>query len=190
VGLAALVVAMLPFAWSEDFTCGHDPMPPVSGIHILLKETSGFPGPIHFFFAFMIVPAVLGVLVRRTWRPWLRLAGEVAAGLVGMAGAVMCMMLMSYGRSDQPLVYPAAWIGTLSAWGIALEAWWASGEALRRGIVLRRARKAMAARIVAEEPAALRIAAMADPGGGEHAGEEEAEAALDDAPDARRRHLR
>jgi hypothetical protein len=178
---------MLPFAWSEDFTCDHEAMPPVTGIHILLKETSDFPGPIHFFFAFLIVPAALGFLVRRTWKPWLRLAGEVVAGLVGMAGAVMCMMLMGYGRHEQPLVYPAAWVGTISAWIIALEAWWASGEALRRGIVLRRARQAMVARIVAGDPAPVRIAAVGDPLAPEGAGDEEAEEALDDAPEARRR---
>jgi hypothetical protein len=133
----------------------------------------------------MIVPAVLGFLVRWTWRPWLRLAGEVVAGLVGMAGAVMCMMMMNYGRNEQPLVYPAAWIGTLSAWVIALEAWWASGEALRRAIVLRRSRKAMVARIAAGDPVPVRIAAVDELGGAEHACEEDAEAELD-TPEARR----
>jgi hypothetical protein len=182
---------MLPFAWSEDFTCGNSPQAPVSGIHILVKETSSFPGPLHLFLTFLLVPVALGFLVRRTWRPWLRLAGHVASALVGMAGTMMCMMMMSYGRSDQPLVYPAAWIGTLASLAIAVESWWSSGEALRRGIDLRRTRKAMVARMVADQPAPMRIAAMMaamdEPEGGEHSCEEEAEAEAEGGEAPRRR---
>jgi hypothetical protein len=163
-GLAAAVVVMLPFAWSEDATCDHLPHPAVSGYQILFGK-GWEPGAL--FFGLLVVSVGLGFLARATLRVWLRLAGEVMAGLAGFGSLVMCGMMMTYGRPEQPLVYPAAWIGVTAAVVLAFEAWWATGEALRRGVEQRRATRALAREAMAAKRPPVRIAEARDRGSGE-----------------------
>jgi hypothetical protein len=162
---------MLPFMWSEDATCDAQPKPLVSGIEILFGKDFDSPGPGLIFVALLLVSLGLGFLATRTQRPWRRLAAETVAGLASIGTTLMCIMMMTTGRRDQPLDHPAAWIGTLSALAMAFEACWCSGEALRRGLDYRRARRAERARITAGA-APLRIAAG---GGGAPEREDEPE---------------
>ncbi len=156
-GLAATVVLMLPFAWSEDATCDHVPRPPVSGLEILFGK-GWEPGAI--FLALLVVAVGLGFLARAAVRRrWLRLGAEVVAGLSGLVSFTMCILMMHHGREEQPLVYPAAWIGTVAAALLAFEAWWASGEALRGLVERRRAERALARAPTAGTGLPVRIAA-------------------------------
>ncbi len=139
--LATTLLATLPFEWSEDFSCKEGPKPAVTGLHILLKDSGSGIGPIHVFVGLLLLAAALGFLAHATARPWRRLVAHTIAGLAGMATTFLCALMMTYGRPDQPLVYPAAWVGTLAALAITLEAWWSSGVALRLGMERFRARR-------------------------------------------------
>ena len=172
-GLAATVALMLPFAWSEDATCDHVPRPPVSGADILFGH-GWQPGAV--FLGLLVAAVALGFLARATRRGWLRLAAEVTAGLSGLVSFVMCFLMMHHGREEQPLVYPAAWIGTIAAAVLAFEAWWASGEALRGVVERRRALRTLAKEIAAGRGPKVRIAAALDDAG---EGDREAEAEVE-----------
>jgi hypothetical protein len=158
VVLVALLLATLPFMWSEDISCDGRPKPLVSGIEILFGKHFENPALGGIFLGLLAVAVGLGFLVRRTQRPWRILAGEIVAGLSGIGTTLLCVLMTTRGRSDQPFDHPAAWIGTLSAFAMAVDAWYNAGEALCCGQEQRRARKAQVARIVAAEPGPLRIA--------------------------------
>jgi hypothetical protein len=134
-------------------------MPPVTGIGILFGKDFDNPGPGLVFLGLLLLTVGLGFLASWTARPWRRLAGEITAGLTALGTSFLCMLMMTHGRPDQPLHYPAAWIGTLAALGIAFEAWWGSGDALRRGLEERRPRR-LPARIAAGSR--VRVAAPGD----------------------------
>lgn len=153
-GMSALLAATLPFAWSEGFTCDHAPRPPVTGAQILFGEHLGDPEPGLVFVALLVLAVGLGLAGRATFRVWRQLACDVLAGLAGSAITLMCVMMMRYGRDEQPLVYPAAWLGTLVAAAMAGEAWWAAAEALQRGLAERRAARGMAVETLPEREAA------------------------------------
>lgn len=127
--LAAVVVLMLPFSWSEDFTCGRQPMPPVSGLDILFGRHGG-PQPAAIFFGFLLAAVALGFVAARAARLWQCALAHGLAASAGLGATTMCGMMMAYGRAGQPLVYPAAWIGTLSAAAMTLEALVAFAQAL------------------------------------------------------------
>jgi hypothetical protein len=137
---------MLPFAWSEDFKCTSEPQPLISGVQILFGKGFDNPTPGLVFLALLLTSVGLGFVAARTAWPWRRLAAELTAGVASLVTTLMCALMMTYGRSEQPLDHPAAWIGTLSAFAITLQAWWLSGAALRRGLDHRRARREAAAR--------------------------------------------
>jgi hypothetical protein len=131
LGLAATIVATLPFAWSEDFNCQRGPQPLVSGGDILFGKHTGEPRPALVFFGVLALAVALGFVAARTPRPWRRLAAQVTAGAAAAVSTFICLLMMTYGRSDQPLDHPAAWVGTLGSFAIAIQAWWLSGGALR-----------------------------------------------------------
>lgn len=187
-GLAATLVATLPFAWSEDMSCDGKPQPLVSGGEILFGKGFDSPAPGLIFLGLLVVVAGLGFLVRATERPWRRLAGQVVAGLAALGVTFMCGLMMTHGRPEQPFNHPAAWLGALSALAMAIEAWWGSGAALWRGLDHRRTRRAKVARIAAGAPAPLRIAEVRDRGGGESE-EEEEDDAVEEKSAVRRREL-
>ena len=148
--------------WSEDFSCGKEgPQPDVTGLKILFDGEYLRLAPGHIFLAARGLAVGFGLLAARTRRPWRRLLAEVSASCGSLLTAAMCLMMMHHGREDQPLDHPAAWIGTLAAFAITIQAWFASGEALRRGIDHWRARRAVrrAERAPADaSPARLRVA--------------------------------
>ncbi|APR86491.1 Hypothetical protein A7982_11840 [Minicystis rosea] len=186
--LAAVVMLTLPFAWSEDFTCSKEPQPTVTGAEILFHKLSG-PEVAVWFFGLFIVAVGLGFVAARTWRVVWQLVCHVVAGLAGVAAFLFCVAMMSFGRKDQPLVYPAAWIGTLTTVAMALEAWFASGQSLRRLLADRRAARALEASPLSLETAPIAMgdiesstAAEAPSGAQEPAPEpEEEEHAADEA---------
>jgi hypothetical protein len=141
LGLAATVVLTLPFAWSEDFKCDQGPQPLVSGGDILFGKHMEEPRPALVFFGVLTLLVALGFLATRTPRPWRRLAAEATAGAAALVSTFMCLLMMTYGRSDQPLDHPAAWVGTLASFAIAIQAWWLSGGALRDVLSRRAARR-------------------------------------------------
>jgi hypothetical protein len=157
--LATLVLASLPFLWSEDMSCKGEALPPVTGIRILFGKDFDSPAPGLIFLGLLLLTVGLGFLASWTARPWRRLAGEIAGGLTALGTSFLCLLMMTHGGPQQPLHYPAAWIGTLAALGMAFEAWWGSGDALRRGIEERRPRLSRA-RIAAG--AGVRVAAPGD----------------------------
>jgi hypothetical protein len=182
------VVATLPFMWSEDMSCDAQPKPLVSGLAILFGKQLDNPVPGLIFGGLLVTCVGLGFLVTRTRRPWRRLAGQVVAGLAALGTTLMCAMMFTHGRPEQPHDHPAAWIGTLSALALAFEAWWGSGEALRRAQEHRRARKAEVARIAGSGAGPLRIAeSLADES---HQDEDEDDGELeDDAPRPARKRV-
>jgi hypothetical protein len=187
--LATLLVVTLPFEWSEDFSCKEGPKPPVSGFHILSSDSGAGLDAVHVFLALLVLTVALGFLAHATAKPWRRLAAHTVAGVAGLFTTFMCVLMLTYGRPDQPLVYPAAWIGTFAALAITLEAWWSSGVALRLGVERFRARRALKAALRADAQSRLRFvepAAEAAPWEELAAREEEA-AAAEAEPAARRR---
>lgn len=163
LALATVVLAMLPFVWSEDTSCDGKPKPFVTGFEILFGKHLEDPAPGGIFLGLLALAIGCGFLAMRTPRPWRRLAGELVAGLASLGSSLLCLVMMTHGRTDQPLVHPAAWIGTLASLALAFEAWWGTGVAFGRGLEHRRRRKAMvAARIAGEDPAPLRIAEVRD----------------------------
>jgi hypothetical protein len=185
VGLVTALIVSLPFSWSENASCDGKPQPLVSGGEILFGHGFDEPAPGLIFLGLLVVVTALGFLVRATARPWLRLAGQVVAGLAALGTTFMCGLMMTQGRPEQPLDHPAAWLGTLSALALTLDAWWGAGDALWRGLARRRAKKR---RIAAGDPARLRIATARDRGGGER-DEEEEEEAEGEKPALRRRQM-
>jgi hypothetical protein len=141
LGLAATIVATLPFAWSEDFKCEQGPQPLVSGGDILFGKNMEEPRPALLFFGVLALGVALGFAAARTARPWRRFVSHVTAGAAALVSTFMCLLMMTHGRSDQPLDHPAAWIGTLSSFAIAIQTWWLSGEALRDALERRAARR-------------------------------------------------
>jgi hypothetical protein len=137
--LATVILFSLPFSWSEDMSCDNIPKPPVSGIDILAGKAREEPGPALVFFALLLAPVALAFLARLTWRVWRQLACDVIAALASAGASFMCLLMMTYGRPNQPLVYPAAWVGTLSALGMLGEAIVSSAITLRLGLAARRA---------------------------------------------------
>jgi hypothetical protein len=182
-GLVALVLATLPFAWSEDFTCGHAPQPSVTGLEILFGRLAGTELAALFFTLFAVTVG-LGFLAWVSRHAWRRLAAHVVAALAGTGGTTMCLMIMGYGRSEQPLVYPAAWIGTFAAGAAALEAWVAAVETLRYALARHRAGRAPP--VDAEAVGLLRVAVGAEAAPDDVGGVEE-EAEEDDPPASERR---
>lgn len=153
-----LIVLMLPFSWSEDFNCENKPMPPVSGFEILGKsEHHAFA---LFFFGFLLLAVGLGFVARATKRLGARLACHLTAGFATFFTTIVCAGMMTYGRSQQPLIYPAAWIGTSAALLMMLEAWEASGRTLRYLVVRRRAAKRL--RALAAQIPRVRVALPAE----------------------------
>ncbi len=175
--LVTILVAMLPFLWSEDVSCDAAPKPLVSGIEILFGKGFEDPQPGLIFMGLLAVSVGLGFLATRTPWPWRRLVAELVAGVASLGTALMCILMMTHGRPEQPLDHPAAWIGTLSALAMAFEAWWCSGEALRRGLDHRLARRQERARI-AGGSLPIRIAGGGDAPEREDEAEEEDEGAV------------
>jgi hypothetical protein len=141
LGLAATLVMTLPFAWSEDFKCDPGPQPLVSGGDVLFGKHMEEPRPALVFFGVLALSVALGFLAVRTSRPWRRLAAEATAGAAALVSTFMCLLMMTYGRSDQPLDHPAAWVGTLSSFAIAIQAWCLAGAALKEALERRAARR-------------------------------------------------
>lgn len=134
-GLAGLVMAMLPFTWSEDSTCDHKPMPQLTGLQILGRH----PEIAGYFFVVLIAVVGIGFLAYATKNLWLRFVCSVLAGVGGGSISMLCTAMLTFGRSEQPLDHPAAWIGTLAAGVMMLEAWEASGRTLAHAFTKRRA---------------------------------------------------
>lgn len=138
-GLASLVMLMLPFAWSEDMSCDGKPKPLVSGLEILFGNNGGEWQLGACFFGLFAVAVALAFVAHATRRLGWRLVCNVIAGLAGMSATALCAAMMTFGRAEQPLVHPAAWIGTLSAALMMIEAWEASGRTLSYVLARRRA---------------------------------------------------
>src|SRR5262245_26833973 len=113
--LVLVLLATLPFEWSEDMSCSGGPQPAVTGLDILTGKGHTDPEPFAVFLAFLLVAVGLGFLSRASRRPWLTLLSDAIAGLSSIGGALMCFAMMTFGRKDQSYTYPAAWIGMLSA---------------------------------------------------------------------------
>jgi hypothetical protein len=82
---------------------------------------------------------VLGLLSHRDSRAWRRLASGIVSGLAALAASTLCVAMGLHGN-DRYEIFPAAWVGTLSVLGIAVDSWGAVvGEV--RGLIERRRRE-------------------------------------------------
>jgi hypothetical protein len=109
--------------------------------HLFGKHFFDEPAPGLVFLSLLALAVGLGLLARSIRRPWGRLATEVLGATAALAGTFMCALMFTNGRPEQPHDHPAAWIGTLASLAITIQAWFMSGEALRRGLIHRRARR-------------------------------------------------
>lgn len=186
VVLVVILFATLPFAWSREFSCDpNEPMPTVTGVEILRGHGSvGSAITIALWFLVpVLLPVVLGLLSHRDSMAWRRLASGVVSGVAALAASAMCVAAGLHGNRRYE-IFPAAWVGTLSVLGIAVDSWGAVvGEV--RGLIERRRRERKRRRDTAGVPVSPLRVASPEPEPREQA---EAEIEPDVEPIERRGH--
>jgi MFS family permease len=187
VVLAVILFATLPFTWSREFSCDNEPMPTVTGVEILrghgnVSVETAITIALWFLVP-VLLPVVLGLLSHRDSRAWRRLASGIVSGLAALLAGTVCVMMGLHGNRRYE-IFPAAWVGTLSVLGIAVDSWGAVvGEV--RGLIERRRRERERRRDTAGVPVSPLRVAYAEPEPREQA---EAEIELDVEPIERLGH--
>jgi hypothetical protein len=154
-----VVLATLPFMWSEDVSCDGKPQQLLTGLQILFGKAYDDPAPGLVFFLLLVVGIALAFLATLTNRPGRRLGAELVASVAALGNTFLCVLMMTHGRPSQTLDRPAAWIGTLAALGITIQAWFTAGAALRTTLEAWRARRSRRRAEITAEKTGLRIGA-------------------------------